>query len=230
MKTQQSILKAVLAATILGLVMSCDQEQVDPALVLDEVLIPSGYRQNDTPTEDALARLTELRLDNPNDHFYYLELNNKNLGSPREWIFPQKELKIEYVDYEKSNATSQNPTMQGVIVKKIKGNWQNEIFTILDTQPQPQSGLKSFYEYIGANLKYPEQARKEGVQGKVFVEFVVDKDGKLIDVKAVKGIGAGCDEEAVRVIKEAPAWEPAKVVDMPVRVRMILPITYKLDS
>lgn len=230
MKTQKSILKAVLAVTILGLVMSCGQEKVDPALVLDEVLIPSGYRQNDTPTEDALARLTELRLDNPNDHFYYLELNNKNLGSSREWIFPQKELKIEYVDYEKSNSASQNPAMQGVIVKKIKGNWQNEVFTVLDTQPQPQSGLKSFYEYIGANLKYPEQARKEGVQGKVFVEFVVDKDGKLIDVKAVKGIGAGCDEEAVRVIKEAPAWEPAKVVDMPVRVRMILPITYKLDA
>ena len=229
MKTQKSILKAVLAVTILGLVMSCEQEKVNPALVLDEVLIPSGYRQNDAPPEDALARLTELRLDNPNDHFYYLELNNKNLGNSREWIFPQKELKIEYVDYEKSNTTSQNPTMQGVIVKKIKGNWQNEVFTVLDTQPQPQSGLKSFYEYIGANLKYPEQARKEGVQGKVFVEFVVDKDGKLIDVKAVKGIGAGCDQEAVRVIKEAPAWEPAKVVDMPVRVKMILPITYNLN-
>jgi protein TonB len=90
--------------------------------------------------------------------------------------------------------------------------------------------MKAFYHYIQENLKYPEEAKKQGIEGKVFVQFVVDKDGKLTEVKAVKGIGAGCDEEAVRVIKEAPAWNPATVVDMPVKIRMILPITYKLDK
>lgn len=229
MKTQKSIL-AIVLVTILVMAMSCEQEKVDPALVLDEVLLPSGYHQNDAPPEDALARLTELRLDNPNDHFYYLELEDKSLGNSREWVFPQKELKIEYVASEETKSAGEKPNIQGLIVKKIRGNWQDEEYTVYDTHPQPADGMKSFYEYISTNLKYPEQASKAGVQGKVFVEFVVDKDGKLIDVKAVKGIGAGCDEEAVRVLKEAQAWEPAKVVDMPVKVRMILPITYKLDA
>ena len=228
MKTQKSIL-AIVLVTILVMAMSCEQEKVDPALVLDEVLLPSGYHQNDAPPEDALARLTELRLDNPNDHFYYLELEDKSLCNSRKWVFPQKELKIEYVASEETKTIGESPNVQGLIVKKIRGNWQDEEFTVFDTQPQPKNGLKIFYEYINANLKYPEQARREGVQGKVFVEFIVDKDGKLIDVKAVKGIGAGCDEEAVRVIREAQAWEPAKVVDMPVRIKMILPITYNLN-
>jgi TonB family protein len=229
MKTQKSILKAVLAVTILGLVMSCEQEKVNPALVLDEVLIPSGYRQNDAPPEDALARLTELRLDNPNDHFYFLSRASTETPTSSSWMFPQKEVKIVHVEYDKTSQPNENPNILGVIVKKIQGDWRNEEFTFVDHRPEAKGGFQSFYEYISANLKYPEQARKEGVQGKVFVEFVVDKDGKLIDVKAVKGIGAGCDQEAVRVIKEAPAWEPAKVVDMPVRVKMILPITYNLN-
>jgi protein TonB len=67
-----------------------------------------------------------------------------------------------------------------------------------------------------------------GVEGKVFVQFVVDKDGTLTDIKAVKGIGAGCDEEAVRVLKAAPKWKPGKQRGRPVKVRMILPITFKL--
>lgn len=230
MKTQKSILMIAMAVTMLGMTMSCEQERVNPALVLDEVLIPSGYRQNDTPPDDALARIQELRLDNPKDHFYYLSRESTETPISGNWIFPQRELKIVHVDYDKNTQPNENPNILGVIVKKIQGDWKNEEFTLTDQRPEPKGGMQTFYEYISNNLKYPDQARREGVQGKVFVQFAVDKDGKLIDVKAVKGIGAGCDQEAERVIKEAPAWEPAKVVDMPVRVRMILPITYKLDS
>ena len=66
------------------------------------------------------------------------------------------------------------------------------------------------------------------IEGKVYVQFVVDKDGTLTDVKALKGIGAGCDEEAVRVIQEAPKWKPGKQRGRPVKVRMVLPIIFKL--
>jgi protein TonB len=78
-------------------------------------------------------------------------------------------------------------------------------------------------------MKYPAQARRMGIEGKVFVEFVVDKDGTLTEVKTVKGIGAGCDEEAVRVIQSAPKWKPGKQRGRPVKVRMILPIIFKLS-
>jgi len=104
----------------------------------------------------------------------------------------------------------------------------DEIFTIVEDQPQPKGGMAAFYEYIGKKLKYPAQARRMGIEGKVFVEFVVDKDGSITSVKAIKGIGAGCDEEAIRVIQTAPKWNPGKQRGRPVKVRMILPITFKL--
>lgn len=103
-----------------------------------------------------------------------------------------------------------------------------EIFTIVEDQPQPKGGMAAFYEYIGKKLKYPAQARRMGIEGKVFVEFVVDKDGTITSVKAIKGIGAGCDEEAIRVIQSSPKWNAGKQRGRPVKVRMILPITFKL--
>ena len=104
----------------------------------------------------------------------------------------------------------------------------DEIFTVVEDQPTPIGGMSAFYKYIGIKLKYPPQARRMGIEGKVFVQFVVDKDGSITDVKAVKGIGAGCDEEAVRVIGGAPKWKPGKQRGRAVKVRMILPITFKL--
>jgi protein TonB len=104
----------------------------------------------------------------------------------------------------------------------------DEIFTIVEDQPLPNGGYAAFYKFIGDRLKYPAQARRMGIEGKVFVQFVVDKDGTLTEVKAVKGIGAGCDEEAERVIRGAPKWKPGKQRGRSVKVRMILPITFKL--
>jgi len=104
----------------------------------------------------------------------------------------------------------------------------DEIFTIVEDQPAPKGGMSAFYEYVGKKLKYPAQARRMGIEGKVYVEFVVDKDGSITNVRAMKGIGAGCDEEAIRVIQASPKWKPGKQRGRPVKVRMILPITFKL--
>lgn len=104
----------------------------------------------------------------------------------------------------------------------------DEIFMVVEDQPEPQGGMQAFYEYVGKNLKYPSQARRMGVEGKVFVQFVVNTDGSLTDVQAIKGIGAGCDEAAVEVVKNAPKWKPGKQRGRAVRVRMVLPITFKL--
>lgn len=106
----------------------------------------------------------------------------------------------------------------------------DEIFTIVEQQPEPNGGLKAFYDYVGANLKYPARAARMGIEGRVFVEFVVEKDGTLTDIKVVKGIGAGCDEEAIRVLANAPNWKPGKQRGNPVRVRMVMPIMFKLLS
>lgn len=106
----------------------------------------------------------------------------------------------------------------------------DEIFTIVEENPTPVGGFKAFYDYVSKNLHYPRKAKQLGIEGRVFVQFVVEKDGSLTDIQVIKGIGGGCDEEAVRVIREAPKWNPGKQRGRPVRVRMILPVVFKLLS
>lgn len=106
----------------------------------------------------------------------------------------------------------------------------DEVFMVVEDQPEPAEGMKEFYQYIAQNMKYPTQARQMGIEGKVFVQFVVNEYGELTDVQAIKGIGAGCDAEAVRVLESAPAWKPGKQQGKEVKVRMVLPITFKLDG
>jgi protein TonB len=104
----------------------------------------------------------------------------------------------------------------------------DQIFLVVEETAAPTGGMPAFYEYVGKKLKYPAQARRMGIEGKVFVEFVIERDGTITDVKAIKGIGAGCDEEAVRVLQSAPKWKPGKQRGKPVRQRMVLPIAFKL--
>ena len=104
----------------------------------------------------------------------------------------------------------------------------DEIFSVVEESANPRGGYPAFYKFVGEKIKYPAQARRMGIEGKVFVEFVVNRDGTIVDVKAIKGIGAGCDEEAVRIVQSAPAWTPGKQRGKPVRQKMVIPITFKL--
>lgn len=103
-----------------------------------------------------------------------------------------------------------------------------EIFTVVEEGSEPTGGYEEFYKFIGKNTTYPKQARRMGIEGKVFVQFVVDKDGSLVDMKVVKGIGAGCDEEAMRVIQEFGKWKPGKQRGRNVKQRVIFPFSFKL--
>ncbi|MEM7549013.1 MAG: energy transducer TonB [Bacteroidota bacterium] len=105
----------------------------------------------------------------------------------------------------------------------------DEIFTIVEEGAEPEGGMQAFYKYVGKNMKYPNQAKRMGIEGRVYVQFVVDKDGSITDVQAVKGIGAGCDDEAVRVVAASKKWKPGKQRGRPVKQRIILPITFKLN-
>lgn len=104
----------------------------------------------------------------------------------------------------------------------------DEVFTIVENQPVPSGGINGFNRFVQQNLKYPKQAHRMGIEGKVFVQFIVQKDGSISDVKVIRGIGAGCDEEAIRVIQKSPKWTPGKQRGRAVRVRMVLPITFRL--
>lgn len=137
----------------------------------------------------------------------------------------KEEIKVEF-DAEITEDTK----VEAITVVDVEEPKENvdEVFLVVEESAAPQGGMQAFYEFVGKKLKYPAQARRMNIEGKVFVEFVVNRDGSIVDVKAIKGIGAGCDEEAVRVIQSAPAWKPGKQRGKPVRQRMVLPITFKL--
>ena len=102
------------------------------------------------------------------------------------------------------------------------------IFDVVETQPNPPGGMSGWNKYLSDNLKYPTQARRMGVEGTVIVVFVINTDGSIQDVEVLRGIGGGCDEEAVKIVKGAPKWEPGKQRGKAVRTRMRLPIRFKL--
>lgn len=136
----------------------------------------------------------------------------------------KEEIKVEF----DAEITEDTKVEAITIVEEQPKENVDEIFLVVEESATPQGGMQAFYEYVGKKLKYPAQARRMGIEGKVFVEFVINRDGSIQDVKAIKGIGAGCDEEAVRVIQSAPSWKPGKQRGKPVRQRMVLPITFKL--
>lgn len=105
----------------------------------------------------------------------------------------------------------------------------DQIFDVVETMPTPPGGMEGWNKYLNANLKYPTQARRMGIEGTVYVVFVVNTDGSIQDVEILRGIGGGCDEEAMRVVAAAPKWEPGKQRGKPVRVKMRLPIRFKLS-
>lgn len=106
----------------------------------------------------------------------------------------------------------------------------NEIYTAVEHSAQFPGGIKKFYEYLANNIKYPADARKNNVQGKVFLTFVVEKDGSLSDIKVMRGIGSGCDEEALRVIKASPKWVPGTQNGRTVRQQYTAPIGFSLSK
>lgn len=111
---------------------------------------------------------------------------------------------------------------------EIEDEEADQIFQIVEEVPVPKGGLEAFYTYVAENLDYPTQAIRMGVTGNVFLKFVVEKDGQLTDIQVIRGIGGGCDEEAVRVLESAPAWNPGKQRGRPVRVYMVIPIRFVL--
>lgn len=86
---------------------------------------------------------------------------------------------------------------------------EREIFTVVEQQATFPGGVKELNKYLAQNIKYPQQARETGTQGKVYLTFVVEKDGSITDIKILRDIGSGCGEEAIRVVKSMPRWTPA---------------------
>ena len=101
-------------------------------------------------------------------------------------------------------------------------------FDVVDTPPSPVGGLEAWSRHLSENLTYPMSARMKGIQGTVLVSFIVNTDGTIEGIELVQGIGGGCDEEAIRIIKSCPGWTPGMIKGKAVRTRMKIPLSFKL--
>jgi len=115
-------------------------------------------------------------------------------------------------------------------IEELPDEEADEVFVIVENKPEPVGGFAVFYKYLGDNLRYPPAARIHGISGRVYVEFVVAKDGSITNLSVIKGIGNGCDEEALRVMASAPPWNPGKQRGRPVKVKMTIPINFTLHK
>lgn len=107
---------------------------------------------------------------------------------------------------------------------------KEEIFTSVEQFPEFPGGQAKMYEYLQKNIRYPNQAREDNIQGKVVLKFVVDKDGSITNIQVVRPLGGGCDKEAVRVVSGMPKWKAGKQNGQPVKVYFTLPVTFKLGE
>ncbi len=111
-----------------------------------------------------------------------------------------------------------------------KSQKEEVIFTVVEKMPEYSGGKEAMFKFISNNVKYPEEARKSGKQGTVYITYVVEKDGKVNDVRLIRGFDKACDEEAMRVVKMMPNWKPGMQRGEAVRVQYSLPITFNLDG
>ena len=106
---------------------------------------------------------------------------------------------------------------------------EDQAYTYVDQMPEYPGGTDALLKFIDANIKYPAEAKQKGIEGKVLVQFIIDEKGNVVDLKVLKGIGYGCDEEAVRVCRMMRRWIPGKQNGKPVPVRMVIPFHFKLE-
>ena len=116
------------------------------------------------------------------------------------------------------------------IIEEEEETGEAEIFMVVEEQPSFPGGEEARLKFLGENVKYPDMARESGIQGRVYVTFVVEPDGRITNVQVLRDIGGGCGAEAVRVVKMMPRWKPGKQRGKSVRVQFNMPVNFVLTS
>ena len=106
----------------------------------------------------------------------------------------------------------------------------NEIYMVVEDSPQFPGGLQALLDYLHDNIKYPESCRRDSIQGRVIISFVVENDGSINSAEIVKGVHEQLDAEALRVIDAMPKWKPGKQRGKTVRVKYAIPVNFRLDG
>ena len=156
------------------------------------------------------------------------QFTTEAMSAPEEVIVVEDEIILEDIeaDYEVSTSRASGKKM----ISLEKEDEEEKVFITVDDMPTFKGkGIEGFREYTIKNLKYPKKAAEEGISGRIFIQFVVNTKGKVVDVVVVRGIDPSLDEEALRVVKSSPKWEPGRQRGKPVNVQFTFPIEFKLD-
>lgn len=138
----------------------------------------------------------------------------------------EDDVEVEEIEMIDTEADAETIVEEFEVVEEVV---EEEIFTIVESMPEfPGGGQEALFKYLQKEMKYPQIAKENGIQGTVFVNFVVGKDGKIRDVKILRGVNKMLDEEAIRVVKAMPSWKPGKQRGKPVSVSYNLPIKFTL--
>ena len=209
MFTQIGLIISLLVAWLAFEHKSYDKREIDPSLlnrevVVDEEMVEITKQEEQKPQPvEVPKQTTQLEIVQDDVETEDIEINAD---------VEQNEVIEEYVAPE-------------VVEEEVV---EQEIFQIVEEMPAFPGGEKALLEYVFKNIKYPQIARETGIQGRVFVGFVVEPDGSVSNVKILRGIGGGCDEEAMRVIKSLAKWKPGKQRGKAVRVSYQIPVVFKL--
>lgn len=176
--------------------------------------------------KDVQKALNQLQASDPNSEYAVIELNENG-----KLIFKNlSESKVKSFWQQKPEGYDNYFVIVGYRKDLTEVQSDAEVFGVVDESAEPKNGMDELWDHFAKTIKYPLEARQKGIEGRVFVEFVVNKDGSISDVVVLKGIGGGCDEEAAKVVALAPPWNPGKQKGQVVRQRMVIPVIFKLSN
>ena len=210
MFTQIGMIIALLVAWLAFEHKSYDKREIDPSLLNREVVI-----------DEEMVEITKQEEQKPQP----VEMPKQTT----QLEIVQDDVEVEDIDINAE--VEQNEVIEEYVPVEVEEEEvvEQEIFKIVEEMPSYPGGEQKLMEYVAKNIKYPQIARETGIQGRVFVGFVVEPDGSISNVKLLRGIGGGCDEEAMRVIKSLPKWKPGKQRGKAVRVSYQIPVFFKLQ-
>ena len=142
---------------------------------------------------------------------------------------PDEEEIEEKIDIELDVEVTEDTQIEEIVFADAPEEVSDEIFMVVEKLPEFPGGEAAFMKFLYERIKYPMVAKKMGIEGRLYLQFVVEKNGSVTDLSVLKGLGAGCDEEALRVMKLVPNFTPGKQRGTPVRVKMTIPIVFKLS-
>ncbi len=146
-----------------------------------------------------------------------------------EVVEDEAEIKNELVVNAEVTEETKNIEITPVKIEEEEEEEEVQIFTVVENDPEFPGGMEALYKYLRDNIKYPQLARDNNITGKVYVTFVVERDGSIANPRVLKDIGGGCGAEAIRVVKSMPKWKPGKQRGKAVRVQFNLPVSFNLQ-